>query len=147
MSDLRSKLIRLAKENPELRGDLLPLLGKEATSEFDLEAYKKHLLKEAGNFVKMNGKQKELWKEAYTAVLTLYNVTFDKEQKKRIEDIMSDMKSNALSFLNQEFKDLTSDIRLITLLNIEDVEITRASVKKFKSKRVRNAAMYYLRGF
>lgn len=30
MSDLRSKLIRLAHENPELRSDLLPLLNRTA---------------------------------------------------------------------------------------------------------------------
>jgi hypothetical protein len=30
MSTLRSKLIKLAKENPELRDDLLPILAEEA---------------------------------------------------------------------------------------------------------------------
>lgn len=32
MSDLRKKLIRLAYQKPELRGDLLPLIQKQASS-------------------------------------------------------------------------------------------------------------------
>ena len=144
MSDLRNKIIRLAKENPELRGDLLPLLGKEAASTLDIESYKKKVLAEAGNFMKMNTNQKKLWKEAYASVLTLYNVTFDEEQKKRIEDIMSDMKSNALPFLNAEHKNISLDIRAISRFSVGDVATIRALVKGLKSKRVRNAAMYYL---
>lgn len=145
MSDLRNKIIRLAKENPELRSELLPLLRKEAAPTLDIETYKKKVLAEAGNFVRMNGKQKKLWKEAYTAVLTLYNVTFEEEQKKRIETIMSDLKSNALPFLNQELKDISLDIRAISRFPIYgDVATTRALVKDLKNKRVRNAAMYYL---
>ena len=115
MSDLRNKIIRLAKENPELRSELLPLLRKEAAPTLDIETYKKKILDEAGNFMRMNSKQRKLWKEAYTAVLTLYNVTFDEEQKKRIETIMSDLKSNALTYLNQEQKNITLDIRAISL--------------------------------
>ena len=144
MSDLRNKVIRLAKENPELRGDLLPLLGKEAAPTLDIESYKKKVLAEAGNFMKMNTNQRKLWKEAYASVLTLYNVTFDEEQKKRIEDIMSDMKSNALPFLNEEHKNIQLDIRAISRFSQGDVATTRALVKGLKSKRVRNAAMYYL---
>lgn len=146
MSDknLRNQIIRLAKENPELRSELLPLLGKEATPQFSIEAYKKNVLKEAGNFMKMNSKQRQQWKETYASILTLYNVTFDEEQKKRIEAIMSDLKSNVLPFLNQEQRNITLDIRAISRLKIGDVETTRAVVKGFQSKRVRDAAMYYL---
>ena len=144
MSDLRNKIIRLAKENPELRSDLLPLLKKEAAPQFSIEAYRKNVLKEAGNFAKMNGKQRQQWKDTYASVLTLYNVTFDEEQKKRIENIMSDLKSNVLPFLNQEARDITLDMRAIARFSVGDVATTRALVKDLKHKRIRDAAMYYL---
>ena len=144
MSNLRNQIIRLAKENPELRSELLPLLKKEAAPQFSIEAYRKNVLKEAGNFMKMNSKQRQLWKDAYASVLTLYNVTFDEEQKKRIEAIMSDLKSNALPFLNEEQRNITLDIRAISRFSVGDVATIRGLVKDLKSKRVRDAAMYYL---
>lgn len=147
MSDknLRNKIIRLAKTHPELRPDLLPLLEKEAAPQFSIEAYKKKILGEADNFIKMNSKQRKQWKESYASVLTLYNVTFDEGQKERISDILRDLKSNALPFINGELKNIQSDIRSISRLKVGDVESTRSIVKGLKSRKVRNAAMYYLK--
>lgn len=142
--DLRKKLIHLAHQKPELRSDILPLLGKEATETFDLETYKKQLLKDAGNFLKTNQMQQKMWKDSYVAVVTLYDNTYDKEQKKRIANVLSDLKSNVLTHLNSEKNNIEQDILAIYRLKFGYVELTRELIKGFQSENIRNSATYYL---
>ena len=149
MSDLRNKLIRLAKENPELRKDLLPLLSVEASRtadpNFDLKSFQKSIIKELANFHKMNEKQRKQWKEAFQHLLTLYNITFDEDIKNKIKDMLGDMKSSLLTHLNKEKKELEDDLGLIGKMVAYDTETALSKVVKMKSKRGRNAAMYYLK--
>ena len=148
MSDLRTKLIRLAKENPELRSDLLPLLGKEAASplDFDLRSFQTSLIKELNNFRKMNEKQRKQWKDAYVALLTLYNITFDKDHKNKIEAMLGEMKSELLTKLNADKKALEGDLAFIGKMKANNRQEAMSEVaQSMKSKRGRNAAMYYLK--
>lgn len=150
MSDLRSKVIRLAHSNPELRGELLPLLSEETSKsasdpDFDLRTFQKSIIKELGNFHKMNGKQRKHWKDTYASLLTLYNITFDKEHKAVIEDMLGDLKSVLLSKLNADKKNLEDDISLIGRMTAIDTASALSEVRNMKSKRGRNAAMYYLK--
>jgi len=147
MSELRNKLIRLANSNPKLRSDLLPLLGKEAASPlgFDLRSFQTSLIKELSDFHKMNEKQRKHWKDAYVALLTLFNITFDKDHKSKIEAMIGDMKSELLTKLNADKKALEDDIGLIGRMTAIDTASALSEVRKMKSERGRNAAMYYLK--
>lgn len=148
MSELRNKLIRLAKENPELRKDLLPLLGKEAASplRFDLRSFQTSLIKELSNFHKMNEKQRKQWKDAYVALLTLFNITFDKDHKSKIEAMLGDMKSELLTKLNADKKALEDDMAFIGKMKANTLQEAMSEVaQSMKSKRGKNTAMYYLK--
>lgn len=150
MSNLRNKIIRLAHSNPELREELLPLLSEETSKsasdpDFDLKTFQKSIIKELANFHKMNVKQRKHWKDTYASLLTLYNITFDKEHKAVIEDMLGDLKSVLLSKLNADKKNLEDDISLIGRMTAIDTASALSEVRNMKSKRGRNAAMYYLK--
>lgn len=150
MSDLRNKIIRLAKENPELRKDLLPLLSVEASRtadpNFDLKSFQKSIIKELANFHKMNEKQRKHWKDAYVALLTLFNITFDKDHKSKIEAMLGDMKSELLTKLNADKKALEDDMAFIGKMKANTLQEAMSEVaQSMKSKRGKNTAMYYLK--
>ena len=150
MSDLRNKIIRLAKENPELRKDLLPLLSVEASRtadpNFDLKSFQKSIIKELANFHKMNEKQRKQWKDAYVALLTLFNITFDKDHKSKIEAMLGDMKSELLTKLNADKKALEDDMAFIGKMKANTLQEAMSEVaQSMKSKRGKNTAMYYLK--
>ena len=150
MSDnnLRNKIIRLAKENPELRSDLLPLLKKEAAKPFDLKKYKDGVWKELNQWIKMNEKQRKQWKEAYTHLLTLYNITFVKEQKERIEVMLRDLKGDILRTLNTEKENLEHDLMFFARLEANNPESARYEIEAgMKAKRAKNSALYHLKEY
>lgn len=148
MSDLRNKIIRLAKENPKLRTDLLPLLGKEAAKTFDPKSYKQMVLKEIDRFIKTNAKQREQWKKAHTELHILYNITFDKDQKERIKAMLLELKGDILRTLNSEKENLAKDFVFVGRMYLTDPEDIRQEIAyAMKSEKSKNAALYHLGGF
>lgn len=148
MSELRNQIIRLAKENPELRSDLLPLLKKEAAKPFDLQKYKQFVFKEITQWLKTNEKQRKQWKEAYASLLTLFNITFDEHQKGRIKEMLSELKGDILRTLNSEKENLQHDLGFVGRLYQTDPADIRYEIEVgMKAKRAKNSALYHLKGY
>jgi len=129
MSGLRNKLIRLAKENPELRSDLLPLL-KESSNRLWYEdaswragkykAVRDGVLKEVMLFIKTAKKQLAQQKKAYASLHTLYNITTDVREKDKLEKAMNILKGHH-TFLSEEKELLETSVGSVSRL-LTDLE-------------------------
>ena len=109
MSELRSKLIRLAHNNPELREDLLPLLklGGRDDQWFKDENFRREkyyavrdaVLKDIQLFLKTNAQEMQLYKKAYESALTLHSATTNRLIKNHIESaVLTDGLKHAYEF-------------------------------------------------
>ena len=120
--------------------------SRTADPNFDLKSFQKSIIKELANFHKMNEKQRKQWKDAYVALLTLFNITFDKDHKSKIEAMLGDMKSELLTKLNADKKALEDDMAFIGKMKANTLQEAMSEVaQSMKSKRGKNTAMYYLK--
>lgn len=148
MSDLRSKLIRLAKENPELRGDLLPLLNKEATSSFDRAEFKNYMLVVLQRGLKENKRLQKQFEKAYKELLALHRGLLQHpEHQKKLNEAMLGLKEEVLAEIVAEEEALTHDVPLINLMTATNTLDALAVVSKMKSSIAINWAMYKLKQY
>lgn len=148
MSDLRSKLIRLAKENPELRGDLLPLLGKEATSSFDRAEFKNGMIAVLQGALKENKRLRKQFEKSYNELLALHRgLLHSPDIQKKLSEVMLGLKRDVLAEMVADEEALIHDVPLINLMTASDKLDALSVISKMKSPVAINWAMYKLKQY
>lgn len=148
MSDLRSKLIRLAKENPELRGDILPLLNKEAASSFDLAEFKDYMRVGLQRGLKETKRLQKQFEKSYKELLELHRGLLQyPDHQKKLNEAMLGLKEEVLAEIVAEEEALTHDVPLINLMTASHKFDALSVVSKMKSSVAIDWAMYKLKQY